>query len=271
MDGIGELELLVKGLGETSTPQRGFGDSGAISGDNAAGAGGLPHGSTNFSGRGPEDGGEAAGSPAGSPPSHEGGAESASKNKLSEDDELAEEQMKDRPEASSQRGGSKKMMSKSDMDGARLTPARQLDYNAHERARVISQLRKSDRVSPGINVSPAPFEAEEGEVEKAETWKRGFSTYSDASDRAVEELQKSSDFYHGPPPALDDTGLLRKSVTCPNGHSTSAMFGSCQTCGAGRGTPTHAGGLMKSLAGLTSPAEQRVSIPDGVVIFDDEE
>lgn len=282
MTGIDALgDYLAKADTTTTSPQPNAGDAGKIPGDNAAGAGGLPHNETNFNARSPEDGGPLENAGKGNvgsgpnPPNTSG--EPAGKDKLSADDEYAESQMKPAGDAEF-RGGQQAMQGRWKKSMPENYTKQELEHTvARERAIAEAQLRKGEGdvvIDPRIQDPRTP---DPEQVEKAQTFRHGdLVTYSNASDLAVERLEKSGDdFYHGAPPAIDATGTLRKSTTCSNGHSMPAMLSSCPTCGDGAShgfnVPPGAGihevapQLLKSGRGLIPVYE-----PDVIIVDEDE-
>jgi hypothetical protein len=280
MDSIDAMEEFAKGHGSTvgetvtSSPQKNLGDAGALSGDNAAGAGPLP--------RDDADGGAGLGTgTTGRPPAPNTSGE-APGGKLSEDDEDVEDQMADKPAPGQQRRGSQLMMGryrKSVIEGVgdtggRMSPGVQLEAQAHDRAVAISRLHKSDDVAFGASEP----QTEEGvQVFEKATHKRvgDLVHMSNVSDLEVERMQKSSDFYHGASPDVGVAANLRKSQPCVGGgdHLMSAHLTTCDTCGAGRSGGYAGAGieLLKSGRGLARPPRPDLDLSKGLTIPDDEE
>lgn len=286
MDSIQELEAFAKGLATTveegvTTTYDPHLDGGAISGDNAAGAGGLPHGDTRFSSEGPEDGRsvEGVGKPSGDVENTGGTPTKAKDGPLSPDDEPVESQMANKPDPMSQRGGSQIMMGryrKSVLpEGGRMTPGVQAEAQAHQRAVAISQLQKSDDVEVGVGVEPRQPEGTEV-YEKATHQVFGDMVHmSNVSDLEVERMQKSSDFYHGPAPQMGVAANLQKSKPCVGGgdHLMSAHLTTCNVCGAGQqlGFGGPGVGLQKSGRGLVRAVERDLDLSKGFVIPSEDE
>jgi hypothetical protein len=278
MNAIEALEEFYKGHGATvaetttSSPQKNLGDAGSLSGDNAAGAGAMPHGENKG------DGGNMSSGAASGRPSQPGGGAESPEGHLSEDDVSVEEQMADKPEWDEQRRGSQMMIGrhrKSEVPaGTRLTPAVQAQSTAHERAVAISQLNKSTDIPFGAGNEPNRPEGTEV-IEKAQHQRYGDLIHmSNESDLRVERMQKSSDFYHGAPPSMDITGDLRKSKPCVGGgnHMMPAHLTKCDACGAGAAMGVRGPGItmQKSGKGLLRPYEPDLDLSKGLTIPDDE-
>ncbi len=263
-NGITELgDYLEKGHGATvgdtvtSSPQKNLGaETGDISGDDAAGKGALPHGETQYfviddadgdaaalvqhnTGQGPmppPTSGEAPGTMADHAPN--GGA---------------------------------------GMYGKSEHPAggnfRQHESVAHQVAQRVTELRKSDDVTAGINVDPKPDPEPQMQMSKA--WRQGdLCVYTDHSDEAAAKLAKGEGFYHGNPPNVQATGLIRKSGQCANGHVMPAMLTSCPGCGVGASLGLSAmgvggRGLVKAMGGLQPATEPDMMLPHGTVLAED--
>jgi hypothetical protein len=150
---------------------------------------------------------------------------------------------------------------------------RQHESVAHQVAQRVTELRKSDDVIVGVGVDTKPEEAPQLPMSKS--WRQGdLCVYTDHSDEAAAKLAKGEEFYHGNPPNVRATGLVRKSSTCANGHVMPAMLTSCPGCGVG----SHLGlsamgvggrGLVKAMGGLQPAIEPNMVLPHGTVVTED--
>lgn len=289
MDGIDQLgDFLEKGLSNdlkgasqaSYQPEEESGIKAPISGDNAAGTGssdwhGMPHGDTNFNATSDEDGGPLA--DVGKVHSKTGpaemphGASASPGDKLSTDDKPAETQMSPAGPGEFRQGQQTMQGRWMKSDGAGGYTAQELEHTvAHKHALRVQQLQKSDDTVVEGNDPPPP--ADPDPVEKAQTIRQGdLVAYSNASDLAVEQLEKQSGFYHGAPPRVDATGTLRKSVQCVNGHEMPAALSSCPSCGLQKaGDPVNAQPeglvLLKTGRGLMpARTEPDLVLPNGTI------
>jgi hypothetical protein len=170
--------------------------------------------------------------------------------KLSEDDELVDDQLKDSKK--------KKALEKT---AKSVLPADQRDSVAHEHAAAVSQLHKSDDVFVGVDGHP-------------------MSHNQMGADDAASEMIKSETFYQGGSPCTTNvTGVIGQSVLCKSVHSGgcdetySAALTCCPGCGAGqvghRSTPNGAvqggqGMVLQKSEG--NPYLQRPTPEDDVIV-----
>jgi hypothetical protein len=151
------------------------------------------------------------------------GAPGVAHEKLSEDDEEDEGQMKPH---------------KKPIETAKsmAVPAHQREMVAREHAVAVSQLQKSDDVVVGLGVGrKLPLSAP---VPRAISWRQGkdgFVTYSNQSDLDVERLTKSGEFYVGDAPQISRVApLVAQQVQCPSCQSRMAKsLAVCPECGEG--------------------------------------
>ncbi len=194
------------------------------------GAGGLPEGepgleSNPANGEGLSLGGKGAATGEGSGTGKPAGAPSVPEEKLSENDDDVSAQLK---------GGALKELAKSDdLDAQDI---------AHERARRLSRLNKSQDVTVGVGVR-APEREAPAELEKSSQWRDSpdsMFAYSNNSDLQAEALLKS-EFYSGDAPTLAPRNApFEKSMCKSCDYKLSKMLTKCPSCGAEQG------GLSKS-------------------------
>lgn len=226
----------------------------------------LPTGEPSMGGSGAEQGGDVAGKGkvGGSPDSapskgfdKDGKAQGVSPGKtekLSEDDEDVEAQLKSK---------APKTLGKS-----MAMPAHQREMVAREHALAVSRLVRGQRdivVGCGPGAPPAAPEP----LRKAHSWAQGRDSrvvYSDASDQAVEQLLKSDPFYtYQAPTTKRDSILIHQVRECAACQGTfTKSLASCPHCGVGSLNPLVAihghepvEELQKSRAPLLRPRVER--------------
>lgn len=226
----------------------------------------LPTGEPSMGGSGAEQGGDVAGKGkvGGSPDSapskgfdKDGKAQGVSPGKtekLSEDDEDVEAQLKNK---------APKTLGKS-----MAMPAHQREMVAREHALAVSRLVRGQRdivVGCGPGAPPAAPEP----LRKAHSWAQGRDSrvvYSDASDQAVEQLLKGDSFYtYQAPTTKRDSILIHQVRECAACQGTfTKSLASCPHCGVGSLNPLVAihghepvEELQKSRAPLLRPRVER--------------
>lgn len=176
---------------------------------------------------------------------------STAKDKLSDDDEEDESQMKPH---------------KKPIETAKsVNPGRQREMVGHETAQAVSQIRKGEDDVP-ITGTGLSEQGEEVELEKGRVGQQGMVRYSEQSDIEAEALLKSDEFYSGGSPrvipfsrpigtgqvCLKCETLLSKSLTacpnCGNGTVTHQVVPGGEAQGDHDGTP-----IVKSQAGKLRP------------------
>jgi SWI/SNF-related matrix-associated actin-dependent regulator 1 of chromatin subfamily A len=170
------------------------------------------------------------------------------KDKLSEDDDEEKKQMKP----------GKKPLERSAEKS--LNPADQRERVAHETAKRISELTKSDDVVVDTVGVPAP-ERTRPEAPKARVWSQNGSKhfiYTDAADHRAAELAKGEDFYVGghSPSMRGNPATIHQKIECPACKGIMAKsLSACPSCGCGitRAGIANAGSeirLEKSVKGI---------------------
>jgi ribosomal protein L37E len=153
------------------------------------------------------------------------GAPAPAEQKLSEDDEKDEKQMKPH----------KKPIEK--LTHKSVTPASQRDMVAQEQAAAVSQIRKSEDGVRYNAALPSPAEPVAPKVQKSRTWNQGEESlfqYTNDSDLAASELVKSNSFYIGGSPALGRRAMLMQQTKCPRCETSMAKsLSACPECGFG--------------------------------------
>ena len=198
--------------------------------DNFAKAETMPTGNPKF-GEGKEQGGKLDGkgktkgkhdSAAGSPT----GAESPKKDKLSEDDEDDEKQMKPH----------KKPIET--LSAKSMLPADQRAMVAHQEAQIVSQIKKGEQ-DYTIEGIPEEHEQDVVTVIKGGEIHQELVTYTESADIAAERLLKSDDFYSGGTPSLAPrTRQFGLNGVCPKcGGQLAKSITACPTCGYGASKP----------------------------------
>lgn len=230
-------------------------------------AGGLPTNEPKL-GSGPEEGGKVEGvgktSGSGDAPSVSAAAPKPKVEKLSDDDEVDEDQVKPHKKPVETR----KSLDYSD-------PNQRMAAAAHANAVAISELQKSKDIHHGVGI-PIQEPAKEPEVVKSRQWVQGPESlvhYSDASDRAAVEYAKSDSFYTGGSPVLSKDSVLTKSIMCPACKGImSKSLTACPGCGYGtvvpRVIPIVESNMEKSAKGPSLRPARRgegLYLPSGIV------
>ena len=182
-------------------------------------------------GQGPEQGGELAGvgetsgsnTSGGGPGQDKDGQVTGTKlakDKLSEDEEEDEANMKPH---------------KKPIETAKsVNPGRQREMVAQEHAQVVTRLRKGKSDVP-ITGTGLPEQVEEQKLEKGRVGRQGMVVYTEQSDIAAEALLKSDDFYSGGAPRVipfsRPIGTGQVCLKC--GTLLSKSLTACPTCGNG--------------------------------------
>lgn len=144
------------------------------------------------------------------------------KDKLSDDEEEDEGQMKPH---------------KKPIESARKSmavPSNQRDLTAQEQAQAVSALKKGEEdVEAGKGPLTPP--KEEPALEKGREGQQGMVHYSEASDLAAEKLLKSDEFYTGgSPKVVPLTRPIGVGKECPGcGAKLSKSLSACPECGLG--------------------------------------
>lgn len=154
------------------------------------------------------------------------GAKTNKRQKLSEDDEEDEAQM---------RPHTKPIESAKSMN----IPGAQRDAVAHENAVVASRLRKG---RPDVHVDTvglAPEPEPSAPLEQGRVGVHGMVRYSEETDKAVSRLYKSRDFYTGGSPAVRPFARpIGANGVCPECESRiSKSLTACPVCGYGATQP----------------------------------
>lgn len=115
-----------------------------------------------------------------------------------------------------------------------MTPAAIRDLNAHERAQMVSRLKKGE--DPLVIGEPEQFELPQPDrdLEKASPYSVG--AIENSIDETAAKLAAGGEFYEGPAPEMSRPGsVLHKSMSCSScGSVFPAMYTSCTNCGAGQ-------------------------------------
>jgi hypothetical protein len=194
-------------------------------------SGGLPTGEPTLGGSGAEQGGKLAGvgKTSGSGDSSSGepiNAPKAKTEKLSEDDDDVEKQLKN---------GKKPL--EATTRKSFVTPQGQREQVAHAQAAKVSSLRKGeDDIQVGVGVAPQPVE-QAPDLQKGRHWNQGEDArvfYSNQSDIEASNLVKSDDFYIQGSPSLGRNPLLSQFVQCSACEtSMNKSLSACPSCGHG--------------------------------------
>jgi len=218
----------------------------------------LPSGSTEVSSQ--KEGGklEGTGKTSGSnTPKGVPGEESpgkGKKQKLSEDDDDENQQMKP----------GKKPLERSVNKSFDASPNGLDRDRAYADAVVAGQLQKSHDTQVGVPGAPPPPEPEP--MVKARVWDQGSGAtvlYSNAADLAVEQyLEKGESVELGPQRAVVNQGQLCKSC---NGHFA-AMLSACPHCGDGTATAVPVPGRVLEKSSGRNPVLRRPPMPADVKV-----
>lgn len=191
---------------------------------------GMPTGDPKL-GSGPEQGGSmnGVGKTGGSNSSSAGeaiGAPGVKTQKLSEDDEDTESQMKP----------GKKPIEKLASKSWGTSPQGQRDSVAQERAAAVSRLEKGQSdVRVGVGIAP-PVEHPE-QAPEVRRWDQGADArvfYSDSADQRAAALVKSEEFYPHGSPTVDLRIPLAQQAVCTGCKSlVSKSLSACPVCGLG--------------------------------------
>lgn len=242
MNEIDELEEFAKGAMPSGAPSMG---SGPEQGGNLAGVG-------KTSGSGDSSPGEAINAP------------KVKDEKLSEDDEKDEKQLKP---------------GKKPIETAKsVSPMGQRETVAHESAALASKLRKGQEdVDLPVGVAPPP-EPEPEQMSKGEEWNQGDDAmvhYSNRSDMEASELLKSDSFYANCSPSVGRNPLLGQTIKCQLCSATmSKSLSACPTCGAGTVRHRIAPSVHVGNAEMTKSSKQpplRPRVEQDVKLSDDTE
>lgn len=241
LDGLGEFLKKADAAAGLPTGEPTLGGSGAEQGGTVAGRGKVSGDPSSGPSKGFDKNGKAQGTPA------------VKTEKLSDDDEDVEDQLKNK--------------APTPLGKSMTAPAHQREMVAHAQAQAVSRLQRGPAdVRPGLR-GPAPQAAPEA-LQKADQWTQGKDArviYSNASDRAVEELLKADPFYTFHAPTVTrDTLLLHQVRECGAcGGAFAKSLAACPHCGVGALDPTIAlhghepiATLEKSLAPRLRPARE---------------
>lgn len=115
-----------------------------------------------------------------------------------------------------------------------VSPQGQRDMVAQEQAAAVSKLQKGEEDVEAGGATPTPPEPKE-DLEKGRTGSQGVVQYTEASDIAVEKLQKSGEFYTGGSPSVVPFSRpIGVGKSCPRCKANlSKSLTACPECGLG--------------------------------------